>query len=169
MRCFDRVVGKLAPSESLLPVIPVPDTLACGMQNRVRLEIVDGPLTGKKFEFAEHDTFIFGRASDCHAHLSDDTLVSRHHFILEVKSASRTAARLRQPKRYACEQPQMRRQKGRRVSRAMGAKGSDLTGVLLKRHFYKVPKRRSHRMIASLHHLKQAPILTAVPARPDKR
>ena len=54
------------------------------MQNRVRLEIVDGPLKGKKFEFAEHDTFIFGRAPDCHAQLSDDTYVSRHHFILEV-------------------------------------------------------------------------------------
>jgi pSer/pThr/pTyr-binding forkhead associated (FHA) protein len=54
------------------------------MQNRVRLEIVDGPLKGKKFEFAEHDTFIFGRAPDCHAHLPDDTNVSRHHFILEV-------------------------------------------------------------------------------------
>ena len=54
------------------------------MQNRVRLEIVDGPLKGKKFEFAQHDTFIFGRAPDCHAHLSDDTHASRHHFILEV-------------------------------------------------------------------------------------
>ncbi len=54
------------------------------MQNRVRLEIVDGPLKGKKFEFAEHDTFVFGRAPDCHAHLSDDTHVSRHHFLLEV-------------------------------------------------------------------------------------
>jgi pSer/pThr/pTyr-binding forkhead associated (FHA) protein len=54
------------------------------MQNRVRLEIVDGPLRGKKFEFAEHDTFIFGRAPDCHAHLPEDTYVSRHHFILEV-------------------------------------------------------------------------------------
>ena len=49
------------------------------MQNRVRLEIVDGPLKGEKFEFAEHDTFIFGRAPDCHAQLSDDTFVSRHH------------------------------------------------------------------------------------------
>ena len=29
------------------------------MQNRVRLEIVDGQLKGKKFDFAEHDTFIF--------------------------------------------------------------------------------------------------------------
>lgn len=54
------------------------------MQNRVRLEIIDGPLKGSKFEFTEHDTFIFGRARDCHAHLSDDTRVSRHHFILEV-------------------------------------------------------------------------------------
>lgn len=54
------------------------------MQSRVRLEIVDGPLKGRKFAFAEHDTFIFGRAPDCHAHLPDDTLVSRHHFILEV-------------------------------------------------------------------------------------
>jgi hypothetical protein len=54
------------------------------MQNRVRLEIVDGPLKGKKFEFTEHDTFIFGRAPDCHAQLADDAHVSRHHFILEV-------------------------------------------------------------------------------------
>lgn len=54
------------------------------MRNKVSLEIVDGPLKGKKFEFAEHDTFIFGRAPDCHAQLADDPLVSRHHFILEV-------------------------------------------------------------------------------------
>lgn len=74
--------SKLAPSESLLQLIS--DTLACSMQSRIRLEIVDGPLKGKKFEFAEHDTFILGRASDCHAHLSDDTLVSRHHFVLKV-------------------------------------------------------------------------------------
>ena len=46
------------------------------MQSRLRLEIVDGPLKGKKFEFAEDDTFIFGRASDCHAQLPDDTYVS---------------------------------------------------------------------------------------------
>jgi hypothetical protein len=54
------------------------------MQNQVLLEIVDGPLKGKKFEFTEHDTFIFGRAPDCHAQLADDTFVSRHHFVLEV-------------------------------------------------------------------------------------
>ena len=54
------------------------------MKSLVRLEILDGPLKGRKFEFAEHDTFIFGRALDCHAHLPNDTLVSRHHFLLEV-------------------------------------------------------------------------------------
>jgi pSer/pThr/pTyr-binding forkhead associated (FHA) protein len=54
------------------------------MQNRVWLEIVDGPLKGKKFEFTEHDTFIFGRARDCHADLPNNTLVSRSHFLLEV-------------------------------------------------------------------------------------
>jgi hypothetical protein len=41
-----------------LRLIPVPDTFPWVMQNRVRLEIVDGPLKGKKFEFAEHDTFM---------------------------------------------------------------------------------------------------------------
>lgn len=61
-----------------------PITLACDMQNRVRLEIVDGPLKGRKFEFVEHDTFIFGRAPDCHAQLVDDTHMSRHHFLFEV-------------------------------------------------------------------------------------
>jgi pSer/pThr/pTyr-binding forkhead associated (FHA) protein len=78
------LVSVRALIDSLLPLIPVPDTLACGMQSRVLLEIIDGSLKGRKFEFAEHDTFIFGRAPDCHAHLSDDTRVSRHHFILEV-------------------------------------------------------------------------------------
>lgn len=33
----------------------IPDSLACDMQNRVRLEVVDGPPKGKKFKFAEHD------------------------------------------------------------------------------------------------------------------
>ena len=61
------------------------------MQSRVRLEIVDGPLKGKKFEFGEHDTFIFGRAPDCHAHLSGDTRILRHYFILEVNPPLRNS------------------------------------------------------------------------------
>jgi hypothetical protein len=46
------------------------------MRSRVLLEILDGPLKGKKFEFAEHDAFIFGRAPDCHAHLPDHTALN---------------------------------------------------------------------------------------------
>jgi len=52
---------------------------------KVILDVVQGPLAGRSFAFEEHDTFIFGRHPDCHAHLSpDDTTASRHHFLLEV-------------------------------------------------------------------------------------
>ncbi len=39
---------------------------------------------GKKFTFDVHDTLIFGRMRDCRAWIGGDTLVSRHHFMLEV-------------------------------------------------------------------------------------
>lgn len=49
------------------------------------LEVTEGPLRGQRFIFDEHDTFVFGRAPDCHACLSaEDTTSSRHHFLLEV-------------------------------------------------------------------------------------
>ncbi len=50
------------------------------MSAKVQLQIIEG----KTFTFSEHDTFVFGRMDDCHACIADDTLVSRHHFILEV-------------------------------------------------------------------------------------
>ena len=51
----------------------------------VELEVVAGPLRGKRFVFTEHDTLIFGRAPECHARLpANDLTVSRHHFLLEV-------------------------------------------------------------------------------------
>ena len=63
------------------------------MQGRVTLEAVSGPMTGQVFQFDEHDTFLFGRAADCHARLpSGDPTASRHHFILEVNPP---AARIR--------------------------------------------------------------------------
>lgn len=49
-------------------------------------------MSGREFDFAEHDTFLFGRKSDCHVHISGDGFVSRHHFILE---ANPPQARLR--------------------------------------------------------------------------
>jgi hypothetical protein len=55
------------------------------MPGKITLEVAQGPIRGKVFVFEEHDTFIFGRARDCHARLSqDDTTASRHHFLLEV-------------------------------------------------------------------------------------
>lgn len=54
------------------------------MPGKVTLEITQGVMRGKRFEFTEHDVFLFGRADDCHARLPDDPLVSRHHFLLEV-------------------------------------------------------------------------------------
>ena len=50
----------------------------------VKLKITSGSMSGKDFEFMDHDVFIFGRASDCHCCLPDDEYISRHHFLLEV-------------------------------------------------------------------------------------
>jgi len=54
------------------------------MSGKVELEIVEGPMSGKTFVFEEHDTFLFGRMEDCHACFPRDSMVSRHHFIMEV-------------------------------------------------------------------------------------
>lgn len=54
------------------------------MSGKVKLDVIGGPMQGKQFVFEEHDTFLFGRMSDCHACLPDDLSVSRHHFILEA-------------------------------------------------------------------------------------
>lgn len=55
------------------------------MPGRVKLTVAEGPMKGKHFVFDEHDTFIFGRASDCHIRMPDtDNTASRHHFILEA-------------------------------------------------------------------------------------
>jgi hypothetical protein len=50
----------------------------------VELEVVRGKTKGAVFSFAEHDTFIFGRAADAHARIAGDPAVSRYHFLLEV-------------------------------------------------------------------------------------
>jgi hypothetical protein len=55
------------------------------MAGKVSLVVTAGPIRGQRFEFTEHDTFLFGRGPDCHARLaSNDAASSRHHFILEV-------------------------------------------------------------------------------------
>lgn len=55
------------------------------MPGKVTLTVTAGPMQGRRFEFDQHDTFLFGRAPDCHAELPQgDTSASRHHFLLEV-------------------------------------------------------------------------------------
>jgi pSer/pThr/pTyr-binding forkhead associated (FHA) protein len=63
------------------------------MPASVRLVVTAGPIRGRSYEFAAHDTFLFGRAPDCHARLAaNDVSASRHHFLVE---ASPPRARLR--------------------------------------------------------------------------
>ena len=55
------------------------------MAGRVSLVVTAGPIRGRRFDFSSHDTFLFGRAPDCHARLdASDASASRHHFLLEV-------------------------------------------------------------------------------------
>jgi hypothetical protein len=54
------------------------------MSDKVTLEVVSGPMKQATFAFDEHDTFLFGRGTDCHARIDMDRLVSRHHFLLEA-------------------------------------------------------------------------------------
>ena len=54
------------------------------MPAKLIIEVTSGPIQGRTFEFDRHDTFLFGRRKDCHAQISEDPKVSRHHFILEA-------------------------------------------------------------------------------------
>ena len=55
------------------------------MPGKLTFTIVQGSEQNKTFVFEAHDTLLLGRADDCHIRLaSDDTRVSRHHFLLEV-------------------------------------------------------------------------------------
>jgi hypothetical protein len=37
------------------------------MAGTVSLVVTAGPIRGQRFDFSQHDTFLFGRAPDCHA------------------------------------------------------------------------------------------------------
>jgi len=55
------------------------------MAGTVSLVVTAGPVRGQRYDFSEHDTFLFGRSPDCHARLApSDVSASRHHFLLEV-------------------------------------------------------------------------------------
>jgi hypothetical protein len=56
------------------------------MPAKLRITITHGNQRGKEFIFGEHDTLLFVLLNDCQICLSNDTLVSRHHCILNVDS-----------------------------------------------------------------------------------
>jgi len=63
------------------------------MEAKVVIEATSGPLRGARWEFSDHETFVFGRGRQCHAQLpAGDRTASRHHFLLEVNPP---AARIR--------------------------------------------------------------------------
>ncbi len=52
---------------------------------KIVLTVIEGPHTGRIFEFDRHDTFIVGRSKAAQFRLSDDDeYFSRNHFLLEV-------------------------------------------------------------------------------------
>jgi eukaryotic-like serine/threonine-protein kinase len=63
-----------------------PDALGPGGHGKpqVTVEVVEGPQSGRRFEFESHGTLIAGRAADAHLCLKDDPHFSRYHFRLEV-------------------------------------------------------------------------------------
>ena len=54
------------------------------MAGKVKLSVKSGPQKGQVFVFDSVDRFMFGRHPDCHCRITDDPLVSRHQFLLEV-------------------------------------------------------------------------------------
>ena len=52
---------------------------------KVTLTVIEGPQTGSKYEFEQHDTFIVGRAPNAQFRLpQDDLFFSRNHFLVEI-------------------------------------------------------------------------------------
>ena len=51
---------------------------------RIALEITSGPAKGARFEFAEPDCLLFGKASDARVVIAGDNQVSRNHFTVVI-------------------------------------------------------------------------------------
>jgi len=51
---------------------------------RVILDVLEGPLKGRSFNFERHDTFIVGRSRFVHCPMPEDMALSRDHFMVEI-------------------------------------------------------------------------------------
>ena len=52
---------------------------------KVVLHVTEGPQSGERFEFTDHQTCIIGRSPEAHIRLSENLKFSRFHCRLEVK------------------------------------------------------------------------------------
>lgn len=87
MRALNRALNHAAlplPPLALRPVSVETPVRRWPLGARVVLTFVAGPLTGRSFEYADRDVFVFGRGSDCHASVPDDPYLSRHHFVIDL-------------------------------------------------------------------------------------
>ncbi len=57
-------------------------------ETKVYVEIIEGSCRGQRFEFEEQDTFMIGRAPDCHCVVVGDNTFSRHHLFLEINGSN---------------------------------------------------------------------------------
>lgn len=55
---------------------------------RIVLHVTEGPQSGERFQFTDHQTCIIGRSRDAHIRLSDNRQFSRFHCRLEVNPPS---------------------------------------------------------------------------------
>jgi len=46
------------------------------MPGTVSLVVTAGPIRGQRYDFPGHDTFLFGRAPDCHARLAAERILA---------------------------------------------------------------------------------------------
>lgn len=57
-------------------------------EEKVYVDILEGPFKGGRFEFKDQDTFMVGRSGDCSLAIKDDSTLSRHHMLLEINTAN---------------------------------------------------------------------------------
>jgi hypothetical protein len=70
------------------------------MPGKIILGGTEGPIKGKVFTFQEHDTFIFGRDTDCHAQLSDDRSIIARSMAATLRNGLLKQTRCQRPPKW---------------------------------------------------------------------
>jgi serine/threonine-protein kinase len=70
--------------EAAVEFAAAPQQVPATAAGQIVMQVIAGPLTGRKFTFEQHDTFLVGRSVRAHLQLEGDPHFSRFHFRLEV-------------------------------------------------------------------------------------